>query len=112
MPRSKKNDGDKDPKKDILNQAITKKEKIAIEELLRNAFQEYSVKFENKKLERAETAERLVSFISEFLAAFMIIGYDMKGKPMNIIHATSQMDADALGTALNKLLFNLNSLDD
>jgi hypothetical protein len=111
MPRSKKsNDGDAD--KDDLKRAVTKREKAAIEELLRNAFQEYSVKFESKKLERAETAERLVSFISEFLSAFMIVGYDMKGRPMNIIHAVNQMDADALGTALNKLLFNLNSSDD
>lgn len=92
--------------------AITKNEIAVVEELLRNAFNEYSVKFDSKKLERVETAQRLTSFISEFLSAFMIIGYDMQGNPFNIIHATNQMDADALSSALNKFIFNLNSIDD
>lgn len=91
---------------------VSKNEKAVVEELLRNAFNDYSIKFEAKKMERAETAQRITGFISEFLSAFMIIGYDMQGTPMNIIHASNQMDADALSSALNKFIFNLNNSDD
>lgn len=91
---------------------LSKNEKAAVEELLRNAFTEYSTKFEAKKIERVETVQKISGFVSEFLSAFMIIGYDMKGRPINVIHAGNQMDADALTAALNKFLFNLNNMDE
>ena len=115
MPKNKKDKNNEDPKKgEPIKKVpvISKNEKAVVEELLRNAFNEYSIKFEAKKMERAEAAQRVTAFISEFLSAFMIIGYDMQGNPMNIIHASNQMDADALSSALNKFIFNLNNLDD
>jgi len=118
MPRSKKGKDDEskkngEPKKPTSSlPVVSKSEKAVIEELLRSAFTEYSLKYDVKKLERAETAQRLTAFISEFLSAYMIIGYDMQGAPLNIIHATNQMDADALSAALNKLIFNLNNMDE
>jgi hypothetical protein len=41
------------------------------------------------------------------MSAFLIIGYDMKGQPTNIIQASNQMDADALTAAVNKFLFGM-----
>jgi hypothetical protein len=119
MSRSKKDKENNEQKKDNCQKnsksstpAITKNEMAVVEELLRSAINEYTIKFDNKKLERAETAQRLSSFIGEFLSAFMIIGYDMQGNPFNLIHAINQMDADALSSALNKFIFNLNTTDD
>ena len=122
MSKSKKDKDNSEQKKDESQKnaknaknvvsSITKNEIAVVEELLRNAFNEYTIKFDSKKLERAETAKRLTGFISEFLSAFMIIGYDMQGNPFNVIHAANQMDADALSSALNKFIFNLNNIDD
>lgn len=119
MPRNKKNKDSNGDKKDNVSKdsegklpVISKSDKILVEELLRSAFNEYAHKFETKRIERAETAKRLTAFISEYLSAFMIIGYDMQGLPINIIHASNQMDADALSSALNKFIFNLNNSDD
>lgn len=115
MSKNKKDKDNNEPKKSEPAKkapVISKNERAVVEELLRNAFNDYSIKFEAKKMERAETAKRVTGFISEFLSAFMIIGYDMQGNPMNIIHASNQMDADALSSALNKFILNLNNLDD
>jgi hypothetical protein len=105
MARSKKQ-----PSKDV--QKITNAEKTMIEDLLKSAIQDYSVKFDNNKTERHDIAQRLTTLLSEFLPAFFVIGYDMKGQPFNLMHASNQMDADALSAALNKFIFNLNHNND
>lgn len=104
-------DGDELPLKKKKGQSteITKAEKAAIEELFRNAVSEYSLKFQTKQIERTELVNKITSFISEFLSAFIIIGYDMKGAPINVIHGGSQMDIDALTAALNKFIFNIHN---
>lgn len=102
--------GKKQPSKNI--QKMTNAEKSLIEDLLKSAVQEYSVKFESNKVERHDIAQRLTLLLSEYLPAFFVIGYDMKGQPFNLMHASNQMDADALTAALNKFIFNLNHNND
>jgi len=112
-PKKDKDENQKPVDNDKKNPLIlSKNDKAVVEELLRNALTEYSIKFETKKLERVETVQKISGFVSEFLSAFMIIGYDMQGRPINVIHAGNQMDADALTAALNKFLFNLNTPDE
>lgn len=84
-------------------------EKAQIEELLKNALQDYSVKQSKIIKDKEELAKKLSGVISEFLGPFMLIGYDTLGEPFNIIHAHSQMDLDAITTALNKFLFNIHN---
>jgi hypothetical protein len=91
---------------------ITKVEKVMIEDLLKSAFQEYSDKFNLAKTEKIDLVQRITSFIAEYLSAFLIIGYDMKGHPTNIIHANNQMDADALTAAVNKFLLGIQNGND
>jgi hypothetical protein len=88
---------------------ISTSEKSIIQELLRSAFNDYAVRYESKMLERADVIEKIIPYLSEYLSAFMVIGYDMRGQPLNILQATSQMDADALSAALNKFLFNIHN---
>lgn len=103
------------PKKRKSKNAIpllNNSEKSIIQELLQSAFNDYAVKYESKRLERADIVDKIIPYLSEYLSAFMIIGYDMHGQPINIIQATNQMDADALSSALNKFLFNIHNNND
>ncbi len=110
MPNKKNNSPNSDgtPMKKKTT-AVTKAEKAMIEDLFRSALSEYTTKYDSKQIERADLVERVSSFVSEFLAAFIIIGYNMKGEPVNIVHASNQMDMDALSSGLNKFLFNIHN---
>lgn len=79
-------------------------EKAHIEELLKSAMQEYSTRQSKYIKDREELFNRITGILSEFLGPYMIIGYDTKGEPFNIMHASSQLDFDAITTAINKLI--------
>lgn len=53
--------------------------------------------------------DAMVSTMEEFLRSFILIGYNIKNEPITITHAKSQLDADALYTALTRLFFSINS---
>lgn len=93
-------DNQKKPKMDKLSPP----EKAHIEELLKSAMLEYSTRQRKHIKDREELFNRISSIISEFLGPYMLIGYDIKGEPFNIIHASSQMDMDAITTAMNKFI--------
>lgn len=59
---------------------------------------------EKKNLE----IESLNSVIEEFLKTFMIIGYDLDSRPVVIINAKTQLDADALSSALTRVFMESN----
>lgn len=80
-----------------------------IEDLLKSVMQDYVSRQRNVKIEKTKNVESLVSYISEYLSAFIIMGYDVNGDPVNILHAKNQMDADALTAALNRFIFNTAS---
>lgn len=84
-------------------------EKAHIEELLKSAMQDYAVRQHKHIKDREELAHTLSSIISEYLGPFMLIGYDTKGQPFNIIHAHTQLDIDAITTAINKFIFNMHN---
>jgi hypothetical protein len=84
-------------------------EKAHIEELLKHAMRDYALKQSKVIKDKEELAKKLSGIISEFLGPFMLIGYDTLGEPFNIIHAHSQLDLDAITTALNKFLFNIHN---
>lgn len=86
---------------------LSQPEKAHIEELLKNAMQDYAVRQHKQIKDREALAETITSIVSEYLDTFMIIGYDTKGQPFNLINARSQMDLDAITTAINKFIFNI-----
>lgn len=92
--------------KDEKLQKLVKADKQQIEELLKSAMQDYLKYQTSMRVEKTKNINNLVNLISEYLGAFIVLGYDVTGNPVNLIHATSQMDADALATALNKLVFS------
>lgn len=88
---------------------IVKSDKKDIEDLLKSVMKDYLAQQSTAKIENTKNIHALASMISEFLNAFIIIGYDFKGNSQNLIHAKNQMDADALTAALNKFLFHNQS---
>lgn len=91
---------------------ILKTDKKQIEDLLKSSLQDFLLRKSNLNQEKAKNVNSLVSLITEYLSAFIIIGYDVSGDPVNIIHATNQMDADALSAAINKFIINsINSTE-
>jgi len=52
----------------------------------------------------------LTAQILEFLNSFILIGYNFDGKPVTLISAHNQQEADSLGALLNKFL--LSSAED
>jgi len=98
--------------KDSNPSKIQKVDKKNIEDLLRTVMQEHLVQQSNIKIEKTKNLHNLVNLISEYLSPFIVLGYDISGRPVNLIHAKSQMDADALSASINRLLFNTNKQSD
>lgn len=89
------------------SQKLTPPEKAHIEELLKSAMSEYASKQVKVIKDKQELAHKISGIVSEFLGPFIIMGYDTKGEPFNIIHAHSQMDLDAITTAVNKFILGV-----
>lgn len=81
-------------------------DKAQINELLSESIASYvkSVKKDAKEIN--DSIELVDGYVSEFLQAFIVFGYDLKGNPVCIHHATNQMDADALNSLVNRVIFN------
>jgi hypothetical protein len=97
--RSKKNL----PVNDIKMGAI---DSAQINELLIDSIQNYVTKAKKKTKDSEEAVRIINNHVSEFLQAFMIFGYDMKGDPICIHHATTQIDSDALSSLMSRVIFN------
>jgi hypothetical protein len=98
--KKKKNKTDSTVKK------LSQPERAHIEELLKSALKDYAVKQTKVIKDKEQTAEKLISVITEYIGPFILIGYDLQGEPFNIINASSQLDADAIATAINKFIMS------
>lgn len=85
---------------------ITSLERAQINELLSESIQSYISKVKKEAKDTDEAVNLINNYLSEFLQAFIVFGYDIKGQPICVHHATNQMDADALNTLVNRALFN------
>jgi len=101
-PRKSKGDNMDDSKA----QRTHKQDKKQVEELIKSAMQDFLVRKSGLNLEKTKNLQSLVTWVSEYLSAFIIIGYDVSGESVNLVHATNQMDADALSAAVNKFFIH------
>lgn len=97
---------DMNPPDDKNLQKMVKEDKKQIESLLKSAMEEYLSAQLSMKTEKAKSISSLAALISEYLSAFIIIGYNVNREPISLVHATNQMDADALSAAVNKFILN------
>lgn len=105
----KRNSGDGDMKPDNSK----KLQKSQVEDLIRSVMSDYMMHHALTKTEKTKNVQNLANVISEYLSAFVVVGYDMNGAPLSFIHAKNQMDADALSAAINRFLFHaINQQDE
>lgn len=107
----RENNKKKPNKMESSSQKLTPPEKAHIEELLKSAMTEYASKQVKIIKDKQELAQKISGIVSEFLGPFIIMGYDTKGETFNIIHAQSQMDLDAITTAVNKFILGITGSD-
>lgn len=84
---------------------ITPLDRAQIDELLHQSVHNYISKIKKEAKDVDEAMSLINNYLSEFLQAFIVFGYDLKGLPVCIHHATNQMDSDALNSLVNRLLF-------
>lgn len=85
---------------------ITPLDRAQINELLAESISNYVSRAKKEVKNTEEVVELLNGYMSEFLQAFVLFAYDVKGNPLCIQYATNQMDADALNTLVNKALIH------
>lgn len=90
-----------------------KKEKTISQEQIRSLLKEVMLKnIEEEEHKRNVTLESISSTLEEFLRCFIVIGYNLDNEPILISNAKTQLDADALNTALNKVFFSMGGKDE
>jgi hypothetical protein len=90
------------PEEDILPE----KQLAQVEEVIKSAFLRFADAAQMKQ-HKVKDLEHLDSVASEFLKAFMILGYDLNGEKAFIMHATNPHDRDALVEHLRTTLLGI-----
>ena len=79
-------------------------EEASLQESIHKHLMEYASK---KQLEQ-KTVDDLTQVLEEYLSTFLILGYNFKGEPVQIVSVDTQQNADALGTAIHRFLMQTN----
>jgi hypothetical protein len=85
---------------------LPEKQLAQVEEVIKNAFLRFADVAQMKD-HKVKDLEHLDSVASEFLKAFMILGYDLNGEKAFIMHATNPNDRDALVEHLRTTLLGI-----
>jgi hypothetical protein len=85
---------------------LPEKQLAQVEEVIKNAFLRFADAAQMKQY-KVQDLEHLDSVVSEFLKAFMVLGYDLNGEKVFIMHATNPNDRDALVEHLRTTLLGI-----
>jgi hypothetical protein len=85
---------------------LPEKQLAQVEEVIKNAFLRFADAAQLKQY-KVKDLEHLDNVASEFLKAFMILGYDLNGEKAFIMHATNPHDRDALVEHLRTTLLGI-----
>jgi hypothetical protein len=85
---------------------LPEKQLAQVEEVIKNAFLRFADAAQMKQY-KVKDLEHLDSMVSEFLKAFMVLGYDLNGEKVFIMHATNPNDRDALVEHLRTTLLGI-----
>ena len=77
-----------------------------VEEVIKNAFLRFADAAQMKQY-KVKDLEHLDGMVSEFLKAFIILGYDLNGEKVFVMHATNPNDRDALVEHLRTTLLGI-----
>ena len=85
---------------------LPEKQLAQVEEVIKNAFLRFADAAQMKQY-KVKDLEHLDSMVSEFLKAFMVLGYDLNGEKVFVMHATNPNDRDALVEHLRTTLLGI-----
>jgi hypothetical protein len=85
---------------------LPEKHLAQVEEVIKNAFLRFADAAQLKQY-KVKDLEHLDSMVAEFLSAFMVLGYDLNGEKVFIMHATNPHDRDALVEHLRTTLLGI-----
>jgi hypothetical protein len=85
---------------------ITQEQALQVEDVIKQAFLRF---YDNAtvKQHKVKDLEHLDNIVGEFLKAFMILGYDLNGEKVCIMHAVNPHDRDALIEHLRTTLLGI-----
>lgn len=86
-----------------------KKDKPVIDKkslLIKNALETHLLAYANKRNDQRRDLDELTSIIEEFADSFILLGYNYDGEPLTLVSATTQQQADSLGTLVQKFVVN------
>lgn len=85
---------------------LPEKTKLQVEEVIKQAFLRF---YDNATLKqyKVKDLEQLDTVITEYLNTFMLLGYDINGEKVVIMHATNPHDRDALVEHLRTTLLGI-----
>jgi len=93
------NSDDKTPRK--KQPKATSAEQKLLNALIKDALTQ-NANANKERMYKEECAQAVIAVLSEFLASYMLIGYDFEGTPIRIVSAKTGMDADALAQAIQR----------
>ena len=82
----------------------------AAELLVKSALQDHLEHLAIKKMNEQKDMDMLGGIVEEYLDNFIILGYDYKGESVQLISASNQQQADALGTSIHRFLVKNSAL--
>jgi hypothetical protein len=116
QPEPKKNKANNKPKRKVVKPRLTTKQTTKtvvtgknatqVEDLIKQAFMRFYDKTSTRAAQNLEI-KHLDNVITEYLENFILLGYDVSGQKVSIIHATSQYGKDALIEHLRTTLLNI-----
>ena len=96
---------DKTPKRKKAKQNRTEKfVPNSCDEITQKALTSFIKEQLDSKTNARKDIDALSSVIEEFLKSYIVLGYTFDGKPINIIYAHNQQEADSLITIVNKFI--------
>jgi hypothetical protein len=90
----------------VEDNILPEKQLAQVEEVIKNAFIRFADAAQLKQY-KVKDLEHLDSVVSEFLKTFMVLGYDLNGEKVFIMHATNPHDRDALVEHLRTTLLGI-----
>jgi len=90
----------------VEDNILPEKQLAQVEEVIKNAFLRFADAAQLKQY-KVKDLEHLDTMVSEFLKTFMVLGYDLNGEKVFIMHATNPHDRDALVEHLRTTLLGI-----
>lgn len=85
---------------------LDKKQLVQVEDVIKQAFLRF-YDTATVKQHKVKDLEHLTGIVTEYLQAFMVLGYDINGEKVFVMHATNPHDRDALVEHLRTTLLGI-----